>query len=162
MAERGRAKLPGMFRLAPLLAILFSLACGGGGNTSPVDAAPMVDVLSPTCMEAMDHSDLDWLQENVLNDSCASFTVCHKGMASSAGGLNLEAGNTANELINQPSQLFPDWDLVVPGSPADSYLQVILGQIDGPLDSNTGTMPLNSPLLCKEKLDAFDRWIQSL
>ncbi len=112
-------------------------------------------------MEAADHSDLEWLQANVF-DSCSAFGVCHKGAAMSAGGLNLESGNTQDAMSGVTSTLFSDWTLVVPGDPANSYLMVILGAEDGPLKDGVGTMPYNNPLLCQPKLDAINRWITSL
>jgi hypothetical protein len=48
----------------------------------------------------------------------------------------------------------------VPGDPDHSYLMVILGSIDGPIDPKTGTMPYNSSLLCQEERDAVKRWIE--
>ena len=48
---------------------------------------------------------------------------------------------------------------MVPNQPSMSYLMVVLGHIDGPLDPRIGTMPYNSPLLCVEKREAIERWI---
>jgi hypothetical protein len=41
---------------------------------------------------------------------------------------------------------------------------VILGEFPGPpgmIDPLVGTMPSNSPLLCQEKRDAIERWINA-
>jgi hypothetical protein len=140
-------------RVSSLLAIipLLLAACPADDPGSP-DA-------SPSCVEAETHSDLAWIQEKVFTPGCASFTACHQGTASQAGGLNLEAGRSRAAMVGVPSTRFTDWTLVVPSQPATSYLMVVLGQYDGPLDSRIGTMPYNSRLLCKEKRDAIERWI---
>lgn len=137
-------------------------ACDTGVDPQPIIDASQVDTLSASCQEATNHSDLDWIQTEIFDKSCSAFNVCHKGAAASAGGLNLEAGNSAERLVGQPSTIFPDWDLVVPGAPSESYLMVILGQADGPIDPGVGNMPSNSLLLCREKREAVERWIESI
>ncbi len=127
-------------------------ACGGSETGSS----------SASCDEAVDHSDLEWIQENVFTPSCASFNACHKGDALSAGGINLEAGMTESELVNKTSVTFPAETFVVPGDPDNSYLMVLLGSREGPIDPMIGTMPFKNPLLCEEKRDAVERWISSL
>jgi len=126
-------------------------ACGDTGVKMPpdapvstADAAP-----SPACVEAENHSDLDWLAPEVFGKSCSAFSVCHQGAAQSAGGLNLEPGNVQRNLVNQPSLAFPSLTLVVPGDPDSSYLMVVLGSRQGELPS-AGTMPYQNPLLCKQ------------
>ena len=116
---------------------------------------------SATCLEAQDHSDLPWIQENVLTPSCAAFTACHKGAALSAEGLNLEDGMSLDNLVDVESELFPEFVLVVPGDPQNSYLMIVLGHFPGPL-TDSGTMPFNNPLLCTQKRDAIQRWIEGL
>jgi hypothetical protein len=133
------------------------------GSLLPLSACPADDVndidASPSCIEAREHADLDWIQAKVFTPSCAAFTACHQGAASQAGGLDLDAGRSHDSLVNVPSSRFPEWTLVVPNQPAMSYLMVVLGQYPGPLDEDIGTMPYNTPLLCKEKRDAIERWI---
>ncbi len=147
------------------LAFTVGLALSGCGDTgvkipdastSSTDAMP-----SASCLEAANHSDLPWLEENVFGRSCSAFSACHKDAAQSAGGLNLEPGNVRRNLVNQPSLAFPTLTLVVPGDPDSSYLMVLLGSRDGMLPE-AGTMPYNNPLLCKAKRDAIERWIVSL
>jgi hypothetical protein len=155
-----------MIRAAALLVLaLGALGCGGSSGGGPADAA-VVDVdASPSCVEARDHSDLEWLQSDVVTPTCAAFSACHKGEADDALGLNLESGNTMASLVDVVSQKQPDMVLVAPGAPADSYVLVILGHfgVDDPrIDPETGTMPYNLPLLCVEKRDAIARWIESL
>jgi hypothetical protein len=148
--------------LAPALALLLA-ACGGGGggdDEPEFDAAP-----APDCLEAEEHSDLAWLEENVFTPSCASFSSCHKGAANSAGDLNLESGNVFTNTVDVPSDLVDGMDIVEPGSPTDSFMLVQLGQFgtdDPRIDPAVGTMPYNLPLLCRQKRDAIGRWIESL
>lgn len=135
---------------------LFFIGCGGddGGNQ---DAG--IDALSPSCREALDHSDLTWIQDRILQPSCAGFTACHMGLAPDAGGLSLERGQSHRQLVGITSDLFPQFKRVVAGDAPNSYLMIIVGQYTGPIDAMAGTMPYRSTLLCKEKRDALERWI---
>ncbi len=125
---------------------------------SAADAMP----LSPSCMEASEHSDLAWIQENILTPGCASFASCHMGDASQAGGLNLEAGQSEANMLGVDSVRFAEWKLLVAGDPDMSYLMVLLTGEGGPLSDEVGTMPYNNPKLCDPKIEAVRRWISSL
>ena len=143
-------------RVLKIILALSLAACGGSDDD---------DMTDPLCAEAVDHSDLAWIQENVLTRSCASFTSCHMGNAPSAGGLNLEAGMTEANVVDVESDLSPGMDIVEPGSPGESYMMVILGEFgedDPRIDPEVGLMPFNNELLCQEKRDAISRWIESL
>jgi len=148
-------------RLFPLVVCVAAIAACGTDVKQPdgsVDSGP-----SPLCLEANDHSDLAWIQEEILTPTCSKFNACHKGAALSAGGLNLEAGNSADNLINKMAVLPPDAIMLVkPGEPENSYLMVVLGSYDGFIDPEIGTMPFNNPLLCVEKRLAIERWITAL
>lgn len=137
---------------------LFVLAACGGGNSGPDAGPPDANVF---CLEAEEHDDLPWIQENIFTPSCSRFTACHQGRALMAAELNLEDGETQMNLVNVPSTMFEEYMRVVPGDPENSYLMVILGQYDGPIDEDVGTMPYNSPLLCQEMRDAIERWIEA-
>lgn len=140
--------------LAALLA-----ACGGDDSPPAIDAGP-----SPSCLEAENHSDLPWIQENIFQRSCANFSSCHQGRALDAAGLNLETGNSRAAMVDVDSTLFPQFKLVAPGQPRDSYLMIILGHYPDLMqfiDSDAGTMPYNSPLLCQPKREAVERWIMA-
>lgn len=140
--------------------VILSATAGCSGGDSSADAMP-----DPRCIEAETHSDLDWLQENVFDRSCASFSSCHMGNAPSAGGLNLEEGMVEENVVNVESDLAPGMDIVEPGSPADSYMMVILGEFgedDPRIDPSVGLMPFNNELLCVQKRAAIGRWIESL
>lgn len=134
-------------------------SCGTDvGNDTPDATA-----ISPACMEAENHSDLEFIQTEIFDRSCAFSRSCHMGAAPSALGLNLEDGNSEADLVGVPARTpqAAGFDLVVAGDPDSSYLMVVLGFVDGPLGA-AGTMPFNSPLLCDQKLGAIQRWINSL
>jgi len=159
-ARRAR-RLPGLCSLVPTVVAIGVVAVVAGGSCSDggagADAA--IDGVSPSCMAALDHSDLPWLQANVFTPSCAAFSSCHMGAALEAGGLSLEEGQTHPQLVGIDSDLFPQFKRVAAGDPASSYLLVILGQRTGPIDPDVGTMPYNNPLLCQQKRDAIERWV---
>jgi hypothetical protein len=140
------------------LPALVLLGACNGGDAGP-DAAP--PDANPICLEAAEHDDLPWLQENVFTPSCSRFTACHQGRALMAGELSLEEEDTFAQLVGVESSEFgkDGWVRVVPGDPENSYLMVALGQYPGPL-TEAGTMPYNSPLLCQEMRDAIERWIE--
>lgn len=173
--ESPRGSVASIMRLLALCStILFlTIACGedgGGGDVdaSLVDATSAADAMSPdamptaSCLEASNHSDLPWIQENILTPGCSLFGSCHMGEALQAGGLNLESGMSLASMLNVDSGLFPEWKMVVPGDPQNSYLMVILGAENGPLDPDVNTMPFNNATLCQPKLDALSRWITEL
>ena len=138
--------------------LLAAANCSGGDSSA--DAMP-----DPLCIEADQHSDLDWLQDNVFTKSCSQFSSCHMGNAPSAGDLNLEKDMLEDNVVNVESDLAPGMDIVEPGSPADSYMMVILGEFgtdDPRIDASVGTMPYNNELLCSQKRAAIGRWIASL
>lgn len=144
---------------ASLSMVLLIAAAGCNGGDSSADAMP-----DPRCLEAESHSDLEWIQENVFSRSCANFTSCHMGTAPSAGGLNLEDGMTQENVVDVESDLAPEMDIVEPGSPADSYMMVILGEFgadDPRIDPSVGLMPFNNEPLCAEKRAAIGRWIEA-
>jgi hypothetical protein len=127
-------------------------ACSDGEDAEP-DAGP-----SPDCLEAVNHSDLAFIQAKIFTPGC-TFTSCHRGAAAMAGGLSLEAGVAHEQLVNKPSDIDPTKLMVKPGDPANSYLMIITGKYSGVISPTVGTMPSRNPLLCQEKLDAMDRWI---
>ena len=152
------------------LATLF-LACGGGDGGDADDGG---DGANAQCQAAEEHSDLEWIQENIFTRSCSLAMACHQDDANLARGLNLEEGNSEANMVNVPAmgEFADGLDLVEPGQPTDSYLMVILGQYGAddprlPEDSsgNKVTMPDSAtglPLLCPEKRDAVERWITEM
>ncbi len=140
-----------------LFAMLLLAACGGGDagpDAGPPDA-------NPFCVEATEHSDLPWIQEHIFSPSCADFSPCHDDRALDAGELSLKPNHAYDQLVGVQAGLFPEYQRVVPGDPANSYLMIILGEYDGPLEEDVGTMPYNSPLLCQEMRDSIERWIEN-
>ncbi len=154
---RGTASLLSVSIGLGAIGALGALGCGGSdddGEPQPPDAGPSAD-----CVEAVNHSDLAFIQAKIFTPGCAAFAACHKGAALMAGGLNLEAGAARTAMLDQPSSIDPTKKLIEPGDPANSYLMIITGKYDGVIDPNVGTMPSRNPLLCTEKLDAMGRWI---
>jgi hypothetical protein len=146
--SRARAAVP-----VPALALALLAGCPAD------DVDPGTIDASPSCVAAETHADLAYIETEIFAPGCSSFVSCHKGAATQAGGLSLEVGRSHDQLVDRPSTRFPEWKLVVPGDPVHSYLMVVLGQYEGPLDPRIGTMPFNSRLLCREKRDAIERWI---
>lgn len=151
---------------ALLLGSLLAAACGGG-ESGPPDADPIAPDAAPpdatpACAEAAAQLDptFEWIQTKILDKSCNGFDDCHKGAATEAGDLNLEAPGAHAALVNADSDLAEGWKLVVPGDVEDSYLMVLLGLVDGPIDPDVGNMPGGiNPLLCVEKQEAVGRWV---
>lgn len=158
--------------LATLVLLGALTACGGGGDDTADDGSDDTaddgDGVSPSCLEAEEHDDIEWIEANIFKNGCALSSSCHKGDAGDANGLNLEAGNAEASLVDVPAiaEEADGLPLVTPGDPENSYLLVILGHFgeDDPRIPEDGEnrMPLNSPLLCQQKLDAIERWINTL
>ncbi|MCE9578535.1 MAG: hypothetical protein K8W52_35745 [Deltaproteobacteria bacterium] len=153
-----------------VLGVLALAACDTSVHTVELPDAPLI---SPSCVEATQHSDLEWIEANVFKKSCV-FSACHKGRALDAGRLTLEAGKSHAALVDVTSDRYDTWKLVVPGDPVKSYLMVVIDPkvddkgnpvdpdgFDGPITADVGPMPQNSTLLCKEKRDAIQRWIEA-
>jgi hypothetical protein len=140
------------------------VACGGGGNGDDAPDGAPADA-SPACAEATTYQDFTRIQANIFVRQC-SFMDCHDA-SSPESMMDLTAANARDLLVNVDARLMiaQGFKRVVPGSPSTSYLMIILGdeavppKYPGPIDTDIGTMPQNSPLLCKEKRDAIERWI---
>jgi len=142
-----------------LSALLVGLAACGGGSSNDPDAAP-ADA-SPACALATTYQDFTTIQSQIFTRQC-SFMDCHDPTAPEAM-MDLTAANAQSLLVNVDARMTvaAGFKRVVPGSPETSYLMIILGdpRYPGPIDMDIGTMPQNSPLLCKEKREAIERWI---
>ena len=144
-----------MQRALTLTTVLAITACGGGGDGfdgAPADA-------SMACTLATTYQELTPIRDNIFKRSCA-FMDCHDS-AQPEGEMDLTGASTHANLVNVPvtSLVATGWVRVVPGNPQMSYLMVMLGRYPGPIDDNVGPMPQNSPPLCREKIDAIERWI---
>jgi hypothetical protein len=137
---------------------------GGGGDDMPPDAA-----VSPACMEATTYSNLANIEEKIFKNSCI-FSGCHNGGTSDAGRIDLRTGMAFSHLVNFDAVYATGFKLVVPSQPSQSWLLVMIGQIE-PTATNpptsdppatVGLMPQNTggQLLCPEKRGAIQRWIE--
>lgn len=154
-SPRPRAAARASLLLSGLALAGLPAACSDSSSGDPApDAGPSAD-----CLEAKDHSDLAFIQAKIFTPGCSAFTSCHRGAATSAGGLSLEAGQSLPQMLDKTSRLDNTKKLIKAGDPANSYLMIILGKYPGFIDPNVGTMPSRNPLLCAEKLDAIERWI---
>src|ERR1700704_622765 len=147
-----------MYRLLLLVTVFTTVGCriildddGGGGTGTDADSGP--------CTEALQHSDLPWIQDNIFTKACA-FSGCHKGNASSAGYLNLESGMSHTQLVGVATTTETGLMRVVVNSPPTSYLMTAIhdSSASGP-EPKDGWMPQGNPELCQEKKDAIGRWI---
>jgi hypothetical protein len=142
-------------------------ACGGGGGSgddTPADAA-----VSPACQEATTYSNLASIEDKIFKNSCI-FSGCHNGGTSDAGRIDLRTGMSFSHLVNFDAVYATGFKLVVPSQPTQSWLLVMIGQLQPSETSpptaappaTVGLMPQNTggQLLCPEKRDAIQRWIE--
>jgi hypothetical protein len=168
-----------MLRLA-LVALLATSACRisldkDNGGDGPTDSGPLrcVDVTTnPVCVMAGTLQDvtLSWIEQNVFTPNCGSAS-CHA--APTAGGNPagriVLTSNSYTQLVNVDATFATGRKLVVPGSVPQSYLMVILRGISldeadpspAPEPSGGRYMPLGSPIICCQKLEAMKRWIMA-
>lgn len=129
----------------------------------------------PACVEAAQHSDLTWIEQNVFPN--CTFSGCHDGRnTDDASMMDLREGHAHASLVGVDSKiatgagLTGKAKLVTPMVPNQSYLLVMLRaltpeQHDPPLDAppkDIGFMPQNAGgvVTCCQKLDALTRWIE--
>jgi hypothetical protein len=125
-----------------------------------------VSTASQPCMDAVNHSDLAWIQDKIFGASC-NFSGCHRS-ASDAGKLDLNS-MSHDHMVNVPSQIDSSRKLVVPNDVQASYLMLMLGDFPpamasppgGAPPAGIGYMPQGQPALCCQKLDAIERWIMA-
>ncbi|MGH2931077.1 MAG: hypothetical protein ACRDL8_22930, partial [Solirubrobacteraceae bacterium] len=111
------------------------------------------------CMEAPNHSDLTWIQQNVITPKC-TFSGCHNGESTPQGEVDLRAGMAQAHLVGFTSMLEPSRKLVVAGQPTQSYLDVMIGNIQPgqadppavPIRSDIGLMPMSAGVMCCQEL----------
>lgn len=143
-----------------LLALVSVTACKIDLDHAAKQSTACMDGSSSACMEAASHQDLTWIQAKVFTPQC-TFSGCHNGENTKQGKIDLRDGHSYATLVNGPSALTPGATLVVPGDPATSYLEVMLGSQPGSVPSTVGLMPQSNGgmLLCCQKLEAIERWI---
>jgi hypothetical protein len=169
-----------MFRLA-LVALLVTSACrqsledddGGTSVDGTGGRACNVVASNPTCVMADAMPDvsqkLAWIEQNVFGQNCGS-SSCHSPAAGGnpAGRLVLTTGSF-DKLVNADATFATGRKLVVPGSIKQSYLMVLMHGISlaeaepspAPEPSGGRYMPLGSPAVCCQKIDAIGRWIMA-
>lgn len=124
-----------------------------------------VNMASPSCVEAVDHSDLAWIESKVFTASC-NFSGCHNG-PNDLGKLDLRPGMSHTTLVEVSSILEPTRKLVVPNDINASYLMLMLRDIAPAIATpagvlpSVGSMPQNAGTLCCQKLEAIERWIMA-
>lgn len=124
----------------------------------------VVNMASPSCVDAVSHSDLTWIENNIFKSSC-NFSGCH-GSATDLGKLDLSTGSQPR-LVNVASGLQPSRKLVVPNDIHASYLMLMVHDFTPDLATPAGSappggfMPKSQGLLCCQKLDAMERWIMA-
>jgi hypothetical protein len=174
-----------MLRFA-LVALLATSACrlsledeGGGGDdgVNPPQQC-MVVTTNPACVEAEASATmvpdvaatLPWIEQNIFNPNCGGAS-CHgtpAGGGNPTGRLVLTTASH-DKLVNADATFAVGRKLVVPGDVPKSYLMVIMRYLSldeadpSPAPEPTGGryMPLGSPAICCQKLDAMARWIMA-
>jgi hypothetical protein len=122
-----------------------------------------VSTTSAPCMDALTHSDLTWIEQNVFKASC-NFSGCHDN-ATDLGKLDLTPGQSHDRLVGVSSMIQPSRKLVVAGDVHASYLMLMVHDFTPDMATPAGTappggfMPKGAPTLCCQKLDAIERWI---
>ena len=138
-------------------------------DASPPPDAPVVrtctDSTAVSCMAAVAHSDLAWIETNIFATSCA-FSGCHDSVTD-VGKLDLRTGMSHNDLVGVSSVIDPTRKLVVPNDIHASYLMLSLHDFPPEMATppgvapGVGYMPLGAPTLCCQKLEAIERWIMA-
>jgi len=138
----------------------------GGSN----GRACSISTASPQCQDAVNHSDLAWIEQNVFKGAC-DFSGCHNGDNSAQGKIDLRIGKSYAHLVNYASVIDTTRKLVVPNDVAASYLMLMVRDVapamanppGNPPPGKVGYMPQTggSTVLCCQKLDALERWIMA-
>ena len=136
--------------------------------SEPSDITPTTNDPSndPECIDAIaeeNFGNFDWIQEHIFTPSCATSTSCHVNVQN----MDLREGIAFDEMINVPTTSINNAIRVIPGDPTNSSLLITIdhdsqnGRFSGDLPL-IGTMPPNQDLLCLEKRQTIEQWIQLL
>ena len=152
------------------LVVLALVGGCGGGPAGTVDAPSSVaDAPIPAiCVEAEQHSDLTWIQQNVFDKQC-TFSGCHNGAPDDAGKMDLRDGMSIASIVGVASHMCPTATRVIAGNSNGSWMMKMLGQVQDTtppscaIDQKIGLMPMDNmgELLCVQKRDAIQRWIDA-
>jgi hypothetical protein len=154
-----------------LLPLLF--ACGNNGGGQDATGGSDAMVIPPDCIEAENHSDLTWIQQNVFAHQC-TFSGCHNGDGTPMGMMdltsvamaeartvNVKAGlgfaGSSSASACDPGCAFACGSnsaggsqfIVLPGHPEESWLMKMIAAIPDTTPSScginpkVGTMPMN-------------------
>ena len=118
--QNGNQMKPGTKRAASLLPlglIAALLASGCSGEDSPAGPAGPAGGEDGDVGQAVT---LARLSEEIFTPRCAT-SGCHSG-TTRAAGLSLQAGDIAAAIVDVPSEAKPDYKLIAPGDPVNSYL----------------------------------------
>jgi hypothetical protein len=124
---------------------LLAVGCGGGEDGSGgIQSAP-----NPVKLQQV--------QSAVFTQSCA-LSDCHRG-ASAPFGLELTAGQTLGNVVGVASAEKPEFDLVEPWNPTDSYVYM---KAIGDLRIGGDPMPPQglAPPLTDQQLEMLRQWIE--
>jgi hypothetical protein len=164
------------FALVGLLALLAMSACrmsledeDDGGDDMPGGRLCVPVTTNAACVEAetLDPVPLSWIEQNVFTPNCGGAS-CH-GVPPGGGapvGRIVLTSMSHDKLVGVDATFATSRKLVVAGDVAKSYLMVImkhtkLEDADPPATEPSGGryMPLGSPPVCCQKLDAIAKWI---
>jgi hypothetical protein len=163
-----------MFRLVIVASLLvgcrISLEDNSTGDSGTGGRQCTVNMTSQPCLDAVGHSDLAWIESKIFTASC-NFSGCHNGADTPQGKVDLRPGMSRAHLVGFAS-LIPGQgsrQLVVPNNVAASYLMLMLGDVPPAMASppgdppslGIGFMPQGAPILCCQKLDALEAWINA-
>ena len=116
--------------LLAFVLLSFVLVACAGKDEVPTFAAVRDEILVPTC----------------------AFSSCH---GSGAGGLDIEAGMSADALVDVASTALPDETLVIPGDADGSYL---IHKLEGAAGIDGDPMPPGGSL-DQDSIDRVRAWI---
>ena len=136
---------------------------GRGCNVVTTNAACVMADEMPAVSQT-----LSWIEPNIFTPNCGT-TSCHGAVTTGgnpAGRVVLTTGSYS-QLVDVDATFASGRKLVVPGSINQSYLMVLVHGITlteaepspAPKPSGDRYMPLGSPAICCQKIDALGRWI---
>ncbi len=137
-----------------------------------LDSAPAttcsINTTSSACVEAASASDFTFIKAKIFDVNCFG-SACHEATGTSKLHFSKDVPQATAyaNLMSYTSIVDPKYQVIVPGDPAASYMELMIQKIPpakmsppaSPPPSNIGYMPQASPTLCCQKLDAIDRWI---